>query len=237
VILAGDAAHIHLPAGGQGMNTSIQDSVNLGWKLAAAIRGTAPAGLLDSYHTERHAVGVRLLMNTQAQGLLFLNGTEMQPLRDVMTELIKLDAVTKHLAGMVTGLDIHYDLGPGDHPLLGNRMPHQDLLTDDGPTSTTALLHPARGVLIDLAGDSRLHESAAAWADRVEIVTARTAERSGALHGTDAVLLRPDGHVAWISPGTDRHLVSALTQWFGTPHSHRAATGAVTQTGAAIGTP
>src|SRR5215470_3124953 len=203
VILAGDAAHIHLPAGGQGMNASIQDSVNLGWKLAAVINGWAPPALLDTYHSERHEVGKRLLMNTQAQGLLFLNGDEVQPLRDVLSELLRYEDVRRHLALMVTGLEIRYEVGPGDHPLLGMRMPHVDLLTVSAATSTTRLLHPARGVLIDLAGDGGLRAEAAAWADRIDVVNAVPAtQEAGPLSGLSAVLLRPDGYVAWAAPGS-----------------------------------
>ncbi|MGH3625713.1 MAG: FAD-dependent monooxygenase [Sciscionella sp.] len=219
VILSGDAAHIHLPAGGQGMNTSIQDSVNLGWKLAATVRGWAPPGLLDSYHTERHAVGVRLLMNTQAQGLLFLSGSEVTPLRDVLAELIGFDDVTRHLAGMVTGLAIEYDVGPGDHPLLGRRMPHQDLLAGSRRTSTTELLHTGRGVLLDLTGDAGLREVALPWADRVDIVTATPQEYivDSQLSAVRAALLRPDGHVGWIAPGSEEDLSVAISRWFGAP--------------------
>jgi bifunctional hydroxylase/dehydrase len=216
VLLAGDAAHIHLPAGGQGMNVGIQDAVNLGWKLASAARGTAGPGLLDSYHSERHPVGARLLMNTQAQGLLYLRGDEMQPLRDVLTELIRYEDVSRHLAGMVSGLDISYDVGPGEYALLGRRMPHQELITERGRTSTTELLHPARGVLLDLAGDAALRQAAAGWSDRVDVVTAK-AQATGSrapLADVDAVLLRPDGHVAWGAP-TTVNLSAALDRWFG----------------------
>lgn len=216
VLLAGDAAHIHLPAGGQGMNTSIQDSVNLGWKLAAVTRGWAPEGLLDTYHGERHPVGERLLLNTQAQGLLFLTGDSVQPLRDVLAELIRYEDVSRHLAGMVSGLEIRYDVGEGDHPLLGRRMPHQEL---DGPasrTSTTELLHSARGVLLDLADNADLRDVVAGWANRIDVVTATPHGDAAAspLAKTDAVLLRPDGHVAWTAPGGDE-LAQVLRRWFG----------------------
>jgi bifunctional hydroxylase/dehydrase len=227
VLLAGDAAHIHLPAGGQGMNTSIQDAVNLGWKLAAVVHGTAPVALLDNYHSERHPVGVRLLMNTQAQGLLFLSGDVVQPLRDVLTELLEYEDVSRHLVAMVSGLEIRYDVGPGDHPLLGRRMPRQEL---DGPgarTSTTELLHPARGVLLDLADSAELRETAGEWADRVDVITAtlRGDTAAGPLADTAAVLLRPDGHVAWAEPGGGE-LASALRRWFGAPTREYAGTAA-----------
>ncbi|MFD7506292.1 FAD-dependent monooxygenase [Streptomyces sp. NPDC059850] len=219
VLLAGDAAHVHLPAGGQGMNVSIQDSANLGWKLAAVASGRAPETLLDTYHAERHPVGRRLLMNTQAQGMLFLSGDEMQPLRDVLAELIRHDDVSRHLAGMVSGLDIRYDLGAGDHPLLGMRMPHQELITASGKTSSTELLHPARGVLLDLADDPLLRGAAGGWADRVDVVTSAPhgLGPGSPLEGTRALLVRPDGYVAWTSPGSSTGLADVLGQWFGPP--------------------
>ncbi|MFD2010997.1 FAD-dependent monooxygenase [Streptomyces narbonensis] len=220
VILAGDSAHIHLPAGGQGMNTSIQDAVNLGWKLAAVVNGTASQDLLDTYHSERHAVGKRLLMNTQAQGLLFLSGPEVQPLRDVLGELIKYEEVAKHLAAMVSGLEITYDVGTGSHPLLGKRMPHLELQTASGrTTSSTELLHSARGVLLDLTDNPRLRARAGAWSDRLDIVTATPGAGSAAaeLEGTTAVLIRPDGYVAWAAPGSHHDLPMAVERWFGKP--------------------
>jgi bifunctional hydroxylase/dehydrase len=222
VLLAGDAAHIHLPAGGQGMNVGIQDSVNLGWKLAAVANGTAPPDLLDTYHDERHPVGARLLTNTRAQGLLYLSGSEMQPLRDVLTELIVYPAVSRHLAGMVSGLDIRYDINPGGHPLLGRRMPHQELVTAEGKTSTTRLLHPARGVLLDFRDDPELRAVGLGWADRVDVVTAAAHEpaRGSTIPGTDALLIRPDGHVAWAAPDGGQ-LEPALLHWFGPSQSRR----------------
>ncbi|SDZ23575.1 bifunctional hydroxylase/dehydrase [Amycolatopsis xylanica] len=211
VLLAGDAAHIHLPAGGQGMNASIQDSVNLGWKLAAVVRGTAGPGLLDSYHDERHAVGRRLLMNTQAQGLLFLSGAEMQPLRDVIGELVGYPEVSRHLAAMVSGLEIRYDVGGGSHPLLGKRMPRLALTRDGRATSTSDLLHPGRGVLLDLTGNPVLRAKAAGWQDRVDVIVAEPATEVT----TTAVLIRPDGYVAWAAPGSHYDLPMALDRWFG----------------------
>ncbi|MDR3080890.1 MAG: FAD-dependent monooxygenase [Streptomyces sp.] len=219
VILAGDAAHIHLPAGGQGMNTSIQDAVNLGWKLAAVVNGDAGQDLLDTYHSERHRVGKRLLMNTQAQGLLFLSGPEVQPLRDVLTELITYPEVAKHLTAMVSGLEITYDVGSGSHPLLGKRMPHLELTTDKRVTTSTELLHSARGVLLDFTDNARLRARAAGWSDRVDIVTAQPGEISEAsgLKDTTAVLIRPDGYIAWAAPGSNHDLPMALERWFGKP--------------------
>ncbi|AZQ37989.1 monooxygenase [Streptomyces cyaneochromogenes] len=219
VFLAGDSAHIHLPAGGQGMNTSIQDAVNLGWKLAAVVRGRAPESLLDTYHDERHPVGKRLLMNTRAQGLLFLSGPEVQPLRDVFTELITYLPVSRHLAGMVSGLEIRYPVAGGRHPLLGRRMPHLKLSDGTGRSvgSSTQALHAGRGVLLDLAGNPELRRRAAGWRDRVDIVTGQPQDlaEDSELAGTTAVLIRPDGYVAWAAPGCHSDLPMALDRWFG----------------------
>ncbi|UWE09972.1 FAD-dependent monooxygenase [Actinacidiphila bryophytorum] len=216
VLLAGDAAHIHLPAGGQGMNASIQDSVNLGWKLAAVQRGTAPETLLDTYHGERHPVGSRLLLNTRAQGMLFLRGEEMQPLRDVLGELVAYPEVARHLAAMVSGLEIRYDVGTGSHPLLGMRMPPLALTRKGRATSTAQLLHPARGLLLDLADNAELRRRSAGWTDRIDLVTAVPADPApGSLAGTTALLVRPDGYVAWAAPGSHHDLPMALERWFG----------------------
>jgi bifunctional hydroxylase/dehydrase len=217
VFLAGDAAHIHLPAGGQGMNTGIQDAMNLGWKLAAVVRGQAPESLLDSYHEERHPVGKRLLMNTQAQGLLFLSGPEVQPLRDVLTELIRYEEVGRHLAGMVSGLEIRYELDGGKHPLLGRRMPFLELIGDDLKTSSAQALRTGRGVLLDLEDNSALRRRAEGWRNRVDIVTAAShgLTDDSPLQDTSAMLIRPDGYVAWAAPGSRGDLPMALERWFG----------------------
>ncbi|WP_327723630.1 FAD-dependent monooxygenase [Streptomyces europaeiscabiei] len=219
VLLAGDAAHIHLPAGGLGMNTSIQDSVNLGWKLAAVVRGSAPEQLLDTYHDERHPVGQRLLTNARAQGLLILGGDDIQPLRDVLSELMDYSDVRQHLAAMVSGLEIRYDTGGGSHPLLGLRIPHLDLTVGSRVTGSTELLRPGRGVLLDLTGNDQLRRRAGDWSARIDIVTADAygLPESGPLAGTSAVLLRPDGHVCWTAPGSHGDLRSALERWFGPP--------------------
>lgn len=216
VLLAGDAAHIQVPAGGQGLNVAIQDSVNLGWKLAATVQGWAPTGLLDTYHSERHPVGARLLMNTRAQGILMLGGDEVQPIRDLLTELVGLDVVSRHLVGMLSGLDIRYDVGPGEHPLLGRRMPHRELFDGANRTSTTELLHPGRAVLLDLVDSAELRRVAAGWADRLQVSTAvpYAVEADDQLANTDAVLVRPDGHVAWAAPGGGE-LSTALRRWLG----------------------
>ena len=212
VLLAGDAAHVHLPAGGQGMNTSLQDAHNLGWKLAATLRGTAGPELLDTYHTERHETGRRMLANTRAQSLLVLGGTEAQPLRDLLAELITYPDVARHLAAKVSGLDIRYDVGDGPHPLLGRRLPHLPLTAGGRATSSTELLRAGRGVLLDLADNAVLRRRAHAWRDRVDIVTAVPA---GDLPETTGVLVRPDGHVAWAAPGSHLGVSAALARWFG----------------------
>ncbi|MFI7386567.1 FAD-dependent monooxygenase [Streptomyces sp. NPDC049813] len=226
VFLAGDAAHIHLPIGGQGMSAGVQDAVNLGWKLAAAVHGHGTQALLDSYHSERHPVGARVLINTLSQRALYISGDEMQPMRDLLGELAAHEEVRKHLIGMVTGLDIRYDVGPGDHPLLGRRLPHRELVVSDaegrdtGKTSTTALLHGARGIALGLGGDPAVRAAAAPWTDRVDVVAARPhPEDDDAFEGAAALLVRPDGYVAWAAragQGADG-LAEALTRWFGAP--------------------
>ncbi|MEV6205257.1 FAD-dependent monooxygenase [Streptomyces sp. NPDC051771] len=215
VLLVGDAAHIHLPAGGQGLSTGVQDAVNLGWKLAATVRGRAPEGLLDTYHGERHPVGERLLSNTRAQGQVFLGGPESQPLRDLFAELIEHDEVKRHLAGAVSHLDVHYDLGPDGHPLAGHRLPPRALDTAQGEVRTPELFHPALGVLLDLSGTGALRDLAAGWKDRVVTVEG-TPRDPAAFGGAGAILVRPDGYVAWAgSDGTG--LDAALRRWFGAP--------------------
>ena len=217
VLVAGDAAHIHPPQGGQGLNTGVQDAVNLGWKLAQVVNKTSPESLLDSYHAERHPVGARVLQNTMAQVALAGADERHQALRDMMTTLLAMDAPRRHIAGMLSGLDIRYDLGDG-HPLLGRRMPDLDLLTADGPTRVYALLHDARPVLLDFGQPDRF--DIAPWADRVRMVNA---EWSGAwelpilgeVAAPSAVLIRPDGHVAWTGDVADPGLPEALTTWFG----------------------
>jgi bifunctional hydroxylase/dehydrase len=217
VLLAGDAAHVHLPAGGQGLSLGVQDAVNLGWKLAATIRGWAPEGLLDTYHAERHPVGARVLRNTLAQGMLYLSGTEVEPLRAVMRELIAIPEVARHLSGMVSGLDIRYDVGATGHPLLGARMPDHELeLPGGGRRRVSDLLHPARPVLISADGSGSLGRLAAGWADRVDVVAASWAPADSADRSSrpDAVLIRPDGYVAWTAPGGGE-LPDALRRWLG----------------------
>jgi bifunctional hydroxylase/dehydrase len=221
VLLCGDAAHIHLPAGGQGLSVGVQDAVNLGWKLGAVASGRMPDALLDTYHTERHPVGERVLMNTGAQGLLNLGGSEVEPLRSLMGELMTIPEVARHLAGTVSGTDVRYDLDGGGHPLVGSRLPDAALVVDGATTTGFGLLHDARGVLIDLTGDPAVERAARPWRRHVDVVRARVL--SDHLQGADALLVRPDGHVAWVSPGSTS-LPTALRTWFGVPVPSPAAT-------------
>ncbi|AKZ53248.1 putative oxygenase [Streptomyces ambofaciens ATCC 23877] len=215
VFLAGDAAHIHLPIGAQGMSAGVQDAVNLGWKLALDISGRAPQGLLDTYHSERHPVGQRILTNTLAQRILYLGGDEITPMREVLAELMGSHvSVQRHLAGMVTGLDIRHDVGEGDHPLLGRRLPDRELVVDGEKIPFYSLLRPGRAVLLELGGDRGLRTAAAGWADRVDLVAA---EFDGCEAPVDGILVRPDGYVAWVAAlgaGADG-LTTALDRWFG----------------------
>lgn len=219
VLLAGDAAHVHSPAGGQGLNLGVQDAVNLGWKLAQVVNGISPHGLLDSYHAERHPIGARVLKNTLAQTALGRGDERTRALHERMSELLAMDEPRKRYAGMMSGLDIHYDLGTG-HPLLGRRMPDLELATEGGPLRVFTLLHDARPVLLQLGEASALDVTP--WADRVKRVDARYAGAwelpvLGAITAPTAVLIRPDGHVAWVGEGTERGLHDALTSWFGAP--------------------
>jgi 3-(3-hydroxy-phenyl)propionate hydroxylase len=220
VLLAGDAAHVHPPQGGQGLNTGVQDAVNLGWKLAQVANGTSPDGLLDSYHAERHPVGARVQRNALVQNALRGTGERADALRDIMTELLSMDEPRKRFAAMMSGLDIRYDLGEG-HPLLGRRMPDLDLVTADGPLRVFTLLHDARPVLLNLGepGDFDITPWAAARVQLVDATHAGTWELPviGPVTAPAAVLIRPDGHVAWVGDLTDPGLPGALTTWFGPP--------------------
>ena len=219
VLLAGDAAHVHPPQGGQGLNTGVQDAVNLGWKLAQVVNRTSPESLLDTYDAERHPVAARVLHNTMAQVVLGTPGDRHQALRDLMADLLSMDGPRKRIAAMLSGLDIHYDLGEG-HPLLGRRMPDLEVRTADGPTRVFTLLHDARPVLLNLAdpGSSDITP----WANRVRLVDAEHVGAwelpvLGEVAAPAAVLIRPDGHVAWVGDHTDPNLRDALTTWFGPP--------------------
>ena len=219
VLLAGDAAHVHAPDGGQGLNTGVQDAVNLGWKLAQVVHGTSPEGLLDTYHAERHPVAARVLRITMAQVALRRPDDRIKALGDIVSELLSMDEPRTRIAGMVSGLDIHYDLGDG-HPLLGRRMPDLDLVTADGPLRLFTLLHHGRPVLLNFGDPGGFDITP--WADRVQSIDATYVGEwelpvLGAVTAPTAVLIRPDGHVAWVGDGTDTGLREALTTWFGPP--------------------
>ncbi|MBB4664763.1 FAD-dependent monooxygenase [Conexibacter arvalis] len=219
VLLAGDAAHVQAPMGGQGLNTGVQDAVNLGWKLAQVVRGVSPERLLDSYHAERHPVAARALRSTMAITALMRADARSEALRDAVAELMRLEEPRRAMAGALSGLDIRYDVGDG-HPLLGRRMPDVDLVTGDGPRRAFDLLHEARPVLLNLGAPGAV--DVGPWADRVRLVDA-TCEGPwelpvlGAVPAPGAVLVRPDGHVAWVGDGDPgpRALIDALGTWFG----------------------
>jgi 2-polyprenyl-6-methoxyphenol hydroxylase-like FAD-dependent oxidoreductase len=219
LLLAGDAAHVHYPVGGQGLNTGVQDAVNLGWKLAQVVKGTSPDSLLDTYQAERHPVAARVLRNTMAQTALTRRDERIGALRDTMSELLGMDEPRKRYAGMMSGLDIHYDLGAG-HPLLGRRMPDLDLIIAGGPLRVFTLLHEARPVLLNLGEPGSFDIEP--WADRVQLTDATYAGPwelpvLGAVPAPAAVLIRPDGYVAWAGDPADPGLPGALTTWFGPP--------------------
>jgi len=219
VLLAGDAAHVHPPVGGQGLNIGVQDAVNLGWKLARVVNRISPESLLDTYHAERHPVAARVLRTTMAQMALRRQDDRTKALGDVMSGLLRLDEVRRRLAGEMSGLDIHYDLGEG-HPLLGRRMPDLDLVSADGPLRVFTLLHDARPVLLNLGEPGGF--DATSWAERVRSVDARYAGTwelpvIGTVTAPTAVLIRPDGYVAWAGDLTRSGLADALATWFGPP--------------------
>jgi len=219
VLLAGDAAHVHSPVGGQGLNTGVQDAVNLGWKLAQVVNRTSPESLLDTYHAERHPVAARVLRNTMAQVALFRQDDRIKTLGDTISELLSMDEPRTRFAAMMSGLDIHYELGEG-HPLLGRRMPDLDLVTANGPLRVFTLLHDARPVLLNLGEPGGLDITP--WADRVQLIDATYGgtwelPALGEVTAPTAVLIRPDGYIAWVGDGTDTGLRAALTTWFGSP--------------------
>jgi 2-polyprenyl-6-methoxyphenol hydroxylase-like FAD-dependent oxidoreductase len=231
VLLVGDAAHVHPPDGGQGLNTGVQDAVNLGWKLAQVVKKTSPASLLDTYHTERHPVAARVLRNTMASVALRRPDDRIKAVGEIISELLSMEEPRKRFAGMMSGLDIHYDLGEG-HPMLGRRMPDLDLVTagvlagaiqasHSGPVRAFTLLHDARPVLLNLGEPGGLDITP--WADRVQLIDAEYAGTwelpvLGEVAAPTAVLIRPDGYIAWVGEGgdgTDTGLRDALTTWFG----------------------
>jgi 2-polyprenyl-6-methoxyphenol hydroxylase-like FAD-dependent oxidoreductase len=217
LLLAGDAAHVHPPDGGQGLQTGVQDAVNLGWKLAQVVKGTSPESLLDTYHAERHPVAARVLRNTMASIVLRREDERTKALRDTVAELLRMDEPRRRFAAMLSGLDIRYDLGEG-HPLLGRRMPDLDLVTANGPLRVFSLLHGARPVLLNLGEPDAFDITP--WADRVQLVAAKCVGRwelpaLGPVTAPAAVLIRPDGYVAWVGDLTQLGLADALTTWFG----------------------
>jgi 2-polyprenyl-6-methoxyphenol hydroxylase-like FAD-dependent oxidoreductase len=221
VLIAGDAAHVHSPMGGQGLNIGVQDALNLGWKLAQVVHGTAPDSLLDTYHSERHPVGARVLRNTMALTALEYGDERTTALREMITEVMQIEQARKHYLAMLSGLDIHYDCGNA-HPLLGRRMPDLDVLTAEGPRRVFTFQHEARPVLLNLS--TRRALDIAPWADRVLSIDARyegvwELPVIGAVPAPSAVLIRPDGHVAWVGDGSDTGLRDALSTWFGPARS------------------
>ncbi|MGF1428687.1 FAD-dependent monooxygenase [Kitasatospora sp. LaBMicrA B282] len=217
VLFAGDAAHRQMPIGGQALNLGLQDAVNLGWKLALVVRGQAPQELLETYHVERHAVGRRVLANIRAQAMMLLGTPEVEPVRTLLGELIAHEDVRAHLAGMISGLDVRYDLGTAEEraaqPLLGARLPHAVLRTGALKVRSAELLRAGGGVLLQLGGPDAAGLRADGWADRVTVVTGEV-EPGSALAGHGALLVRPDGYLAWL--GRDATgLPEALERWFG----------------------
>jgi len=217
VLLAGDAAHVHYPTGGQGLQIGVQDAVNLGWKLAQVVKQTSPESLLDTYHAERHPVAARVLRNTMAQTALLRADARTEALRDTVSELLSMEEPRKRFGAMMSGLDIHYDLGKG-HPLLGRRMPDLDLVTANGPLRVFMLLHNARPVLLNLGQPGGF--DIAPWTDRVQRIDAKYVgtwelPALGAVTAPTAVLIRPDGYVAWVGDPTQLGLADALTTWLG----------------------
>jgi 3-(3-hydroxy-phenyl)propionate hydroxylase len=223
VLLAGDAAHVHPPMGGQGLNIGVQDALNLGWKLAQVIEQTSPERVLDSYHAERHPVAARVLHNTMAQVALRRPDDRTKALGEIVSDLLGMDEPRRRMAGMMSGLDVHYVGDPSDvserHPLLGRRMPDLDLVTPDGPMRVFTLLHDARPVLLNLGEPGSVDITP--WAHRVRSIDAQYAGPwelpvIGVIPAPTAVLIRPDGYVAWVGRDvTQLGLADALTTWFG----------------------
>jgi 3-(3-hydroxy-phenyl)propionate hydroxylase len=219
VLLAGDAAHVHPPVGGQGLNIGVQDAVNLGWKLAQVVKRTSPESLLDTYHAERHPVAARVLRNTMGQVALRRTDDRTKALGDTVSELLGMDEPRRRVAAEMSGLGVHYDLGER-HPLLGRRMPDLDLVTPNGPLRVFTLLHDARPVLLNLGEPSGFDITP--WADRIQLIDAKYVgtwelPAIGAVTAPTAVLIRPDGYVAWVGDLTQLGLADALTSWFGPP--------------------
>jgi 3-(3-hydroxy-phenyl)propionate hydroxylase len=223
VLLAGDAAHVHSPVGGQGLNIGVQDAVNLGWKLAQVVKGSSPDSLLDTYDAERHPVAARVLRTTMAQVALSRQDDGAKAVKDVLTELLRMEEPRRALAAEMSGLGVRYALGEG-HPLVGRRMPDFDLVTADGPRRVYAFLHRAQSVLLNLGELGGFDITP--WVDRVQSVDATYAgswdlPAVGTVTAPTAVLIRPDGYVAWVGDRTDKGLAEALTTWFGPPGAAR----------------
>ena len=219
VLLAGDAAHVHPPIGGQGLNIGVQDAVNLGWKMAQVVKRISPESLLDTYHAERHPVAARVLRTTMAQVALRRQDDRTKALSETVSRFLSMDEPRRRLAGEMSGLDVRYGLGEG-HPLLGRRMPDLDLVTATGPRRFFSLLHDARPVLLNLGKPSGFN--IAPWGDRVQLIDVKYVgtwelPAIGAVTAPSAVLVRPDGYVAWVGDVTQPELAQALTTWFGTP--------------------
>lgn len=217
ILLAGDAAHVHSPVGGKGLNIGVQDAVNLGWKLAQVVKGISPDTLLDTYHAERHPVAARVLRTTMAQVALQRTDDRSEALREVAAELLSMEEPRQRIAAEMSGLDIRYDLGEG-HPLLGRRMPDLDLIASDGPVRLFTLLHDARPLLLDLGTPGGI--DIAPWLGRVRPLCARydggwDLPALGRVPAPTALLIRPDGHVAWVGDGKPDGLRDAMTFWFG----------------------
>jgi len=217
VLLAGDAAHIHPPVGGHGLNIGVQDAVNLGWKLAQVVKRISPESLLDTYHSERHPVAARVLRNTMAHVALRRQDERSKALGDYVAEFLRMEEPRKRMAGEMSGLDVRYDFGEG-HPLLGRRVPDLDLATASGPVRMFSLLHKARAVLLNL-GDAGSFD-VGSWAKRVQLIDAKYEGQwqlpvVGAVAAPAAVLIRPDGYVAWVGDATRQGLADALETWFG----------------------
>ncbi|MFI7003094.1 FAD-dependent monooxygenase [Nocardia sp. NPDC050175] len=215
VFLVGDAAHVHSGMGGPGLNLGLQDAANLGWKLAASINGWAPADLLDTYHTERHPIGVRVMMSSLAQTALFAPGPEVTAMRTLLGELLQQPENTAYIARLMSGSDTRYETDD-PHPLAGRMVPDLTLETADGTQRVAELLRKARPVLLTLTDDPAITGATDGWRDRVDIVPATSPDAPAT-----ALLIRPDGYVAWASDGLDQsdsnRLHTALTHWFGSP--------------------
>ena len=216
VFLVGDSAHVHSGVGGPGLNLGMQDVLNLGWKLAAAVNGWAPEGLLDTYQSERHPVGQRVIMHTRAQTALLSPGANITALRELFEELLREPGTVRHIANLMAGADISYETpgaGPA-HAMAGRWMPDIALRTGHAPTRTAELLRPARPILLTLADRADLADAAKDWTARVDVITAAAAEPPA-----DAVLIRPDGYAAWAAnggtPGAADDLSRNLQTWFG----------------------